>query len=109
MSLIESQMTAQLFGASYFKAEDGNEYVSVFLGQEVQDEKAENAKGISIMKMQAQAAVYDSLSFKSYPVLVDISFVLKKVGGGKLGQVATKIVAKNNFTSSPVSSPASKV
>ena len=99
MSLIESVMTAQLFGASYFKAEDGNEYVSVFLGQEVQDEKAENAKGINIMKMQAQPAVYESLSFKSYPQLVDISFVLKKAGGGKLGQVATKIVSKNSSTS----------
>ena len=108
MSLTESQMAAQLFGASYFKAEDGNEYVSVFLGQEVQDEKAENAKGISIMRMQAQVAVYESLSFKSYPVLVDISFVLKKVAGGKLGQVATKIVAKNNFTPSPVSAPVAK-
>ncbi len=109
MSLIESQMTAELFGASYFKAEDGNEYVSVFLGQAVQDEKAENAKGINIMKMQAQADVYQSLSFKSYPVVVDISFRLKKVGGGKLGQVATKIVAKSNFVPSPASTSAPKV
>lgn len=94
MSLIESVMTAELFGASYYRAEDGNEYVSVFLGQAVQDEKAENAKGINIMKMQAEASVYDSLSFKAYPVLVDISFRLKKAGGGKLGQVATRIVPK---------------
>lgn len=108
MSLIESVMTAQLFGASYFKAEDGNEYVSVFLGQEVQDEKAENAKGINIMKMQAQPAVYESLAFKTYPQLVDISFVLKKAGGGKLGQVATKIVAKSNSSASraPSTTPA---
>jgi len=95
MSLIESVMTAELFGASYFKAENNEEYVSVFLGQQVQDEKAENAKGINIMKMQADASVYQSLSFKTYPVLVDITFRLKKAGGGKLGQVATKIVAKN--------------
>lgn len=96
MSLIESVMTAELFGASYFKAENNEEYVSVFLGQAVQDEKAENAKGINIMKMQADASVYHSLAFKTYPVLVDISFRLKKVGGGKLGQVATKIVSKNS-------------
>lgn len=108
MSLLESVMSAQLFGASYFKAENGEEYVSVFLGQEVQDEKAENAKGINIMKMQAEAGVYESLSFKSYPVVVDISFRLKKAGGGKLGQVATKIVAKSNFAPS-TPAPASKV
>lgn len=108
MSLIESVMTAELFGASYFKAEDGNEYVSVFLGQAVQDEKAENAKGINIMKMQAEAGVYQSLSFPKYPVVVDITFRLKKVGGGKLGQVATKILAKNNFTASSSSAASIK-
>lgn len=92
----DSVMTVELYGASYFKAESGEEYVSVFLGQQVQDEKAENAKGINIMKMPADASVYQSLNFKTYPVVVDLSFRLKKVGGGKLGQVATKIVVKNN-------------
>jgi hypothetical protein len=94
--LPDSTMTVELYGASYFKAEDNNEYVSLFLGQQVQDEKAENAKGINIMKMPADSGVYESLLFKSYPVLVDISFRLKKAAGGKLGQVATKIVARNN-------------
>lgn len=94
--LPDSTMTVELYGASYFKAEDNNEYVSLFLGQQVQDEKLENAKGINIMKMPADSGVYESLLFKSYPVLVDISFRLKKAAGGKLGQVATKIVARNN-------------
>jgi len=97
----DSVMTVELYGASYFKAESGEEYVSVFLGQQVQDEKQENAKGINIMKMPADAAVYQSLAFKNYPVVVDLSFRLKKAGGGKLGQVATKIVAKNNHVPAP--------
>ena len=98
--LPDAVMTVELYGASYFKAEDGNEYVSVFLGQQVQDEKSENAKGINIMKMPADSGVYESLSFKNYPVVVDLSFRLKKAGGGKLGQVATKIVARSSAAGS---------
>lgn len=105
--LPDSVMTVELYGASYFKAENGEEYVSVFLGQQVQDEKAENAKGINIMKMPADSGVYEALNFKSYPVVVDLSFRLKKAGGGKLGQVATKIVAKNHSVAS--AAPAQKV
>ncbi|WP_331345988.1 hypothetical protein [Cellvibrio sp. UBA7661] len=98
-------MTVDLYGASIADME-GTKYVSLFLGQQVENEKEENAKGIVIMKMPCDPDVYESLRFAKYPVQVELSYRLKKAAQGRLGQFCTGVKAID--ARSPIAASANK-
>ncbi len=98
-------MNVELYGASLADV-DGTKYVSLYVGQHVVDEKEENAKGIVVMKLPCDPAVYDSLNFSKYPVQVELQCRLKKAAGGRLGQHCTGVIARP--VSSGKSSPAAQ-
>ena len=100
-------MTVNLFGASLADV-DGRQYASLYVGQEVVDEKEEGAKGVIVMKLPCDPDVYHALNLSKYPAQVDMHVRLKKAAGGRMGQHCVKIdVAKPSFTGS-TSSPAAK-
>lgn len=99
-------MNFDLYGASFADI-DGNQYVSLFVGQAVEDEQAENAKGIIIMKMSCDVDVYRSLDISKYPARVEAQVKLKKAAGGKMGQHCVKITPKQS-SASPAASAAGK-
>lgn len=101
-------MNVDLYGASLADV-DGTKYVSLFIGQAVVDEKEENAKGIVVMKMPCDPAVYDSLRFPKYPVQVELHYRLKKAAQGRLGQhcIAVKPLGATASTSSTAQAPKS--
>lgn len=105
-------MNVDLYGASLADV-DGNKYVSLFIGQQVIDEKEESAKGIVVMKMPCDPAVYDSLRFPKYPVQVELHYRLKKAAQGRLGQhcIAVKPIesARSSAASTSSTSSAPKV
>jgi hypothetical protein len=78
-------MNVDLYGASLADV-DGTKYVSLYIGQQVIDEKEESAKGIVVMKLPCDPAVYETLRFPKYPVQVELQCRLKKAAGGRLGQ-----------------------
>lgn len=86
-------MTVDLYGASISDV-DGKKYASLFVGQAVQDEKEENAKGIVVMKLPCDPEVYDSLKLNRYPATVDLHVRLKKAAGGRMGQHCTGVSVK---------------
>lgn len=101
-------MNVELYGASLADV-DGTKYVSLFIGQHVVNEEEEHAKGIIVMKMPCDPAVYESLRFPKYPVQVELHYRLKKAAQGKLGQHCTGVKAisegrSNSSASSSVSS-----
>lgn len=101
-------MNVDLYGASLADV-DGNKYVSLYIGQQVIDEKEESAKGIVVMKLPCDPAVYDSLRFPKYPVQVELQCRLKKAAGGRLGQhcVSVKPLGSPNSSSSSSTSSTS--
>ncbi|MGN0922446.1 MAG: hypothetical protein ACI4NJ_12050 [Cellvibrio sp.] len=86
-------MTVDLYGASISDIE-GKKYASLFVGQAVQDEKEENAKGIVVMKLPCDPEVYDTLKLPRYPATVDLHVRLKKAAGGRMGQHCTGVTVK---------------
>lgn len=102
-------MTVDLYGASIADV-DGNKYVSLYVGQQVIDEKEENAKGIIVMKLPCDPDVYESLRFPKYPVQVELQTRLKKAAGGRLGQHCTgvKAISEGRGNSSVTSSSSTR-
>lgn len=96
-------MTVDLYGASIADV-DGNKYVSLYVGQQVIDEKEENAKGIIVMKLPCDPDVYESLRFPKYPVQVELQTRLKKAAGGRLGQHCTGVKAISHIGGSGMGS-----
>lgn len=92
-------MTVSLFGASLADV-DGKQYASLYVGQEVVDEKEEGAKGIIVMKLPCDPDVYHNLKLAKYPAQVDLHVRLKKAAGGRLGQHCVKIDAKSAVAAS---------
>jgi hypothetical protein len=92
-------MTVDLYGASIADVE-GKKYASLFVGQSVQDEKEENAKGIVVMKLPCDPEVYDALRISHYPSKVDLQVRLKKAAGGRMGQHCTGVTIKSASASS---------
>jgi hypothetical protein len=88
-------MTVDLYGASIADVE-GKKYASLFVGQAVQDEKEENAKGIVVMKLPCDPEVYESLKIARYPASVDLHVRLKKAAGGRMGQHCTGLSIKQS-------------
>ena len=93
-------MNFDLYGASLADV-DGRQYASLFVGQAVQDEKEESAKGIVIMKMSCDPEVYQSLNLSKYPASVEAHIRLKKAAGGKMGQHCVKVVGKQAPAAAP--------
>lgn len=87
-------ITVNLFGASLADV-DGKQYASLYIGQEVIDEKEEGAKGIIVMKLPCDPDVYHNLRLAKYPAHVDLHVRLKKAAGGRLGQHCVKIESKS--------------
>jgi hypothetical protein len=85
MKMLNQTIKADLYGATIARLEGGQVYASLFVGQPVVDEKEENAKGISVMKMSCEESVYNELAAKEYPCPVNIHARLKKASGGKTG------------------------
>lgn len=83
-------MTVNLFGASLADV-DGKQYASLYVGQEVVDEKEEGAKGVIVMKLPCDPDVYNALKLPKYPATVDLHVRLKKAAGGRMGQHCVKI------------------
>ncbi|MDO3383850.1 hypothetical protein [Gilvimarinus algae] len=83
-------LNVELYGASMADV-DGRQYASLYIGQKVEDEKEEGAKGIVIMKMPCDPDVYHALNAPKYPAQVQAHVRLKKAAGGKLGQHCVKI------------------
>lgn len=96
-------MNVELYGASLADV-DGTKYVSLYVGQPVIDEKEESAKGIVVMKLPCDPAVYDSLRFPKYPVQVELQCRLKKAAGGRLGQHCVSVKPLGSSQSSGVAS-----
>lgn len=98
-------MNVDLYGASLADV-DGTKYVSLYIGQQVIDEKEESAKGIVVMKLPCDPAVYDTLHFPKYPVQVELQCRLKKAAGGRLGQHCIAVKPLPTTTSKAASSAA---
>ena len=78
-------LRVELYGATIARM-DGATYASLFIGQPVVDEDAENAKGIVVMKLSCDESVYTELKSSVYPCNVDMHIRLKKAAQGKMGQ-----------------------
>lgn len=104
--MLNQMLKVELYGASYFKNEGGQEFVSVFVGQPVVNEEEENAKGIVIMKVSAAPEVYHALNTKEYPCPVDMHVRMKKAAGGKLGMHCFKLDIIPPTRQTPSSAPA---
>ncbi|MDO6748530.1 hypothetical protein [Gilvimarinus sp. 1_MG-2023] len=83
-------LTVELYGASLADV-DGRQYASLYIGQKVEDEKEEGAKGIVVMKMPCDPEVYQTLNPPKYPAQVQAHVRLKKAAGGRLGQHCVKV------------------
>ena len=83
--MMNQKMRVEILGSS-FASVDGAEYASVYVGQQAEVDSA-TAKGIEVMKMTCTPEVYRSLPVNGYPLQVELETKLKKVAGGKLGQV----------------------
>ena len=86
-------MSVNLYGASLADV-DGKQYASLYVGQEVIDEKEEGAKGIVMMKLPCDPDVYHNLKLAKYPAPIDMHVRLKKAAGGRMGQHCVKIDTK---------------
>lgn len=93
-------MTVNLFGASMADV-DGRQYASLYVGQEVQDEKEEGAKGIVVMKLPCDPDVYNTLNLQKYPATVELHVRLKKAAGGRMGQHCVKITPPKTAQAAP--------
>lgn len=87
---MNQKMRVEILGSS-FASVDGAEYASVYVGQEA-EKGSQTAKGIEVMKMSCTPDVYRSLPDSGYPLQVELETKLKKVAGGKLGQVCVAAV-----------------
>lgn len=80
------KMQFDLYGATIARLDDGAVYASLIVGLPVVDEKAENAKGINILKLSCDEDVYNSLKSPAYPVPVEADIRLRRAAGGRMGQ-----------------------
>lgn len=80
------KMQFDLYGATIARMDDGNVYASLYVGLPVVNEKEENAKGISILKLSCDEEVYNSLNAPAYPIPVEADIRLKRAAGGRMGQ-----------------------
>ena len=88
--MLAQTLKVDLYGASIARMDGGQVYASLYVGQPVTDEDAENAKGIAIMKISCEEDVYNSLKANEYPCPVDLQVRLRRAGGGKMGQHCVK-------------------
>ncbi len=82
---MNQQMNVQVYGGSIARME-GQVFASLYVGQHVENEAEQNAKGIEIMKVSCDEKVYEDMNASKYPFDAVISVRLKKAGGGKMGQ-----------------------
>lgn len=82
---MNQQMNVQVYGGSIARM-DGQAFASLYVGQHVEDEAEQNAKGIEIMKVSCDERVYEEMKSDKYPFDATISVRLKKAAGGKMGQ-----------------------
>jgi hypothetical protein len=91
---MQQTMTVDVYAAQIARMDSGQVYASLLVGQKVIDEKAENAKGLQIMKLSCNEDVYHSIDLRSVPSTCDLQVILKRGAGGKMGNhcVASKPV-----------------
>lgn len=94
VNVMNQTMVVDLYGASLADV-DGTKYASLYVGQQVIDEKAESAKGIVVMKLPCDPDVYESLRIAKYPSQVELQVRLKKAAGGRMGQHCTGVVPRS--------------
>ncbi len=89
--MMNQTLKVDLYGATIARMDGGQVFASLFVGQPVANEKEENAKGIVLMKLSCDEAVYNDLKASQYPCPVDLHIRLKKASGGKMGQHCFKL------------------
>lgn len=89
--MLEQKMNVDIYSATIARIDDGKVYASIFVGQKVVDEKEENTKGLSLMKVACEPSVYESINLSSVPLSCEIIVRLKKGAGGKMNNHCTGI------------------
>lgn len=81
---MNQEITVDVYGATYFRAEGGQTHCSLFCGQPF--EEGADGKGIELMKISCDESVYQNINAPAYPAKCQLSIKLKKAAGGKMGQ-----------------------
>ena len=85
----QNQVPVLVYGASFAEIE-GKKFVSLYIGQPSSDPT--RYKGIEIMKADSTAEVFAAIPEKTeFPAMFNVTLELKRIGGGKMGQVCTAI------------------
>jgi len=97
--MLNQTLKANVYGVQLVQVES-NKYVKTFIGQEGGDE---NTKGISLMSINTDPAVFESLDLPSYPYPCDIEVQIMRGGQNKMTQKVVGITPAKN-----VQTPSSK-
>jgi len=85
--MLNQTLKATLYGVQLALGPNGERYVKTFIGEHSGDE---NTKGISLMSITTEPAVFDSVNFSKYPCEVDLDVQILRGGQNKMTQ---KVVA----------------
>lgn len=95
--MLNQTLKATVYGVQMVQVES-NKYVKTFIGMEGGDE---NTKGISLMSIATDPAVFDSINLPSYPYPCDIEVQVKRGGQNKMTQYVVGITPAQNVKPSP--------
>lgn len=87
---MKQQMIATIYGAQDVSVE-GTRHSKIWIGQQVSDPKAQNAKGIDMMAIKCEPTVYDSLGNSGFPMECAIETELRRGAKNSLTQFCTSV------------------
>lgn len=78
------KMLAMVYSVQISQAPDGTRHTKTFIG--MQPDENEQTKGISLVSISTDPAVYDSLTVKQFPAVCEIDYVMLRGGQNKMKQ-----------------------
>ena len=91
--MLNQTLKADVYGVQLSLGPNGEKYVKTFIGQRDGDE---NTKGISLMSINTDPAVYDSVKLPDYPYPCDIEIQVQRGGQNKMSQRVVGIQPAKN-------------
>lgn len=96
--MLNQTLKANVYGVQLSLGPNGEKYVKTFIGQEGGDE---NTKGISLMSINTDPAVYDSVKLPEYPYPCDLEVQVSRGGQNKMTQRVVGIMPAKNVQPTP--------
>ncbi|MCA6059733.1 hypothetical protein HUF18_08110 [Thalassolituus sp. ST750PaO-4] len=87
---MKQEMIVTVYGAQMINVE-GVRHDKIWVGQQVSDPKAQNAKGIDMMAIKCDPAVYEAMSNDGFPMQAKIECEIRRGSKNSMTQYCTSL------------------